>query len=583
MANCYSAEKQILILIALLKAHGIRHVIASPGNTNVSFVASLQYDSYFKIYSCVDERSAAYMACGMAAELNEPVVLSCTGATASRNYYPGLTEAYYRKLPVLAVTSSQVDANVGQLSPQATNRQEAPSDVVRFSANVSPVLNDTDFRNCELTINNAILELKRHGGGPVHINLQQRYLQDFSVRELPTVNVLQRYSIDDKLPELPKGEVAIFIGSHKKMSKRLTEAIDSFCTRNNAVVLHDITSSYKGQYGVNAGVRCFTGNKVEVECLIDIGEVSAYSYTAVQAKEVWRVSEDGEFRNRAYYKNMTRVFEMPEDIFFESYSVMGTGGSSYNNALLKALRNENDILRSKIPNLPLSYWYIAQKTTPLFPCGAVVHLAILSSLRAWKFFDFPDGVEGFSNVGGFGIDGCLSTCVGSSIVEPGKLHFCITGDLAFFYDMNILGTRHLNNNIRVLLINNNQGMEMVYPNHYPIVSHLSDPHSFNAAQGHYSIKDKDMVKSWATSCGFEYLRAESCEEFDSVLPYFMQPEIGNRPVIFEVFTTEENESLAYSQIIKANVSASDNLKSTARHLLGEKGIALAKRIIKKES
>lgn len=59
------------------------------------------------MYSSVDERSAAYIACGMAAELGEPVVLTCTGATASRNYISGLTEAYYRKLPVLAVTSSQ--------------------------------------------------------------------------------------------------------------------------------------------------------------------------------------------------------------------------------------------------------------------------------------------------------------------------------------------------------------------------------------------------------------------------------------------------------------------------------------------
>lgn len=583
MANCYSAEKQIQILIALLKAHGIRHVIASPGNTNVSFVASLQYDSYFKIYSCVDERSAAYMACGMAAELNEPVALSCTGATASRNYYPGLTEAYYRKLPVLVITSSQVDANVGQLSPQATNRQEAPSDVVRFSANVSPALNDTDFRNCEFTINKAILELKRQGGGPVHINLQQRYIQDFSVKELPPVNMLQRYSLEDDLPELPKGNIAVFIGSHKKMSNRLAEAIDNFCVRNNAVVLHDITSSYKGKYGVNAGVRCLTGGKIEVDCLIDIGEVSAYSYKAVQADEVWRVSEDGEFRSRAYYRNMTRVFEMPEVVFFESYSAKVAGNPSYNNDLLNTLRNENDILRSKIPSLPLSYWYIAQKTTPIFPSGSIVHLAILSSLRAWKFFDFPDGIDGFCNVGGFGIDGCLSTCIGSSIVEPDKLHFCIIGDLAFFYDMNILGIRHLNNNIRVLLINNNQGMEMVYPDHYPIVSHLSDPHSFNAARGHYSIKDKDMAKSWATSCGFDYLRAESCEEFDSLIPCFMQAERGNKPVILEVFTTEENESLAYSQIIKAGVSASDNLKLAARHLLGGKGIAIVKKIINKES
>ena len=93
----YTSEKHTQILIALLKAHGIRKIVASPGATNVCFVGSLQSDPYFEIYSSVDERSAAYIACGLAKESGEPVVLSCTGATASRNYPAGLTEAYYRE------------------------------------------------------------------------------------------------------------------------------------------------------------------------------------------------------------------------------------------------------------------------------------------------------------------------------------------------------------------------------------------------------------------------------------------------------------------------------------------------------
>ena len=118
----YTNERQILILIALLKANGIRKIVASPGATNVTFIGSVQQDSFFKIYSCVDERSAAYMACGLAAECGEPVVLTCTGATSSRNYLPGLTEAYYKHLPILAVTSSQLTERVGHLIAQVIDR-----------------------------------------------------------------------------------------------------------------------------------------------------------------------------------------------------------------------------------------------------------------------------------------------------------------------------------------------------------------------------------------------------------------------------------------------------------------------------
>lgn len=101
MNTNYTSEKHVQILIALLKEHKIRYVIVSPGTTNLNFVASIQSDPFFTLYSSVDERSAAYMACGLAAETGEPVALSCTGATASRNYLPGLTEAYYRQLPVI--------------------------------------------------------------------------------------------------------------------------------------------------------------------------------------------------------------------------------------------------------------------------------------------------------------------------------------------------------------------------------------------------------------------------------------------------------------------------------------------------
>ena len=102
--NFYNtAERNVQIVLSLLKENGIRKVIASPGATNESLVASMQNDPYFEMYSCVDERSAAYMACGLAVESREIVVLSCTGATSSRNYLPGLTEAYYRHIPILAI------------------------------------------------------------------------------------------------------------------------------------------------------------------------------------------------------------------------------------------------------------------------------------------------------------------------------------------------------------------------------------------------------------------------------------------------------------------------------------------------
>ena len=64
----YSDARNVQLVIALLKKYGIRNVIASPGTTNVPFVYSVQNDSFFRVLTAFDERSAAYMACGLAGE-----------------------------------------------------------------------------------------------------------------------------------------------------------------------------------------------------------------------------------------------------------------------------------------------------------------------------------------------------------------------------------------------------------------------------------------------------------------------------------------------------------------------------------
>ena len=180
----YTNERNVQIIIALLKAHGIHRVIASPGTTNMTFVVSIENDPWFQIWSSVDERSAAYLACGMAAETGEPVAISCTGATASRNYMPGLTEAYYRKLPVLAITSTRGNHKLGHLIDQQIDRRNIPNDIAMESVTIPMVKGKEDERYCEIEANKAILALNLNGGGPAHINMYTNYMTSLSKKYL---------------------------------------------------------------------------------------------------------------------------------------------------------------------------------------------------------------------------------------------------------------------------------------------------------------------------------------------------------------------------------------------------------------
>ena len=341
----YTADKNAQIVLALLKAHNIRKIIVSPGATNITIARSAQNDSFFTLYSAIDERSAAYMACGLSEESGEAVALSCTGATAARNYMSALTEAYYRKLPILAITSTQNIDRVGHLNPQVTDRSHPPRDIVRHSVYLGIPRNGDELWACEVKANNAILELFRAGGGPVHINLETSYSADFSVKELPKVRVIKRitqgdfYSTNATLPQIPQhnenGErvkIGILLGSHSAMSEKLTKAIDTFCAKYDAVVFCDHTSGYYGNYRVAHSISTMQqrGNAQSLfpDLIIYLGEVSAYNH--IYAKSVWRVNEDGEIRDT--FRNTEYVFEMPEIVFFETYSALNntaTNGGGY--------------------------------------------------------------------------------------------------------------------------------------------------------------------------------------------------------------------------------------------------------------
>lgn len=574
-----SSERSVQILISLLKQHGIRKIIASPGTTNITFIASAMNDPWFEIYSSVDERSAAYMACGLAEESGEPVVLSCTGATASRNYMPGLTEAYYRKIPILAITASQSEDKIGHLSAQLLDRTNVPNDIVRKSYSVRVTKDDEDEWTNEIAINNAILELKRHGGGPVHLNFATSYSRNYVTKPIRNARKIERITLSDSMPQISEGRKAIFVGSHREMSRELTKAIDSFCASNNAVVLCDHTSGYYGNFRVQMALPFenyqSTSPLKEIDLLIHIGEISGdYPTLSIRPKNVWRVSPDGEIRD--FFRKLTRVFEMSEEDFFNAYATEENLESS----CLIEYRKLYDSTLDKIPELPFSNGWIAMHTAPEIPQNSVLHLGILNSLRNWNYFNLDPTIRTYSNVGGFGIDGIVSTLIGASLANPKKLHFAVLGDLAFFYDLNAIGNRHVTSNVRIMVINNGRGTEFRNYNN-PGADFGAAADSFIAAAGHYGNKSQKLMKHYAEDLGFEYMSANNKEEFLKNLKRFTTSEMTERPVLFEVFTDSEDESKSLRLLHSLNIDPSIKIKNIAHTVIGEKGVKVIKSVLGK--
>ena len=576
----YTVEKNVQILISLLKQYHIRKVIASPGTKNISFIGSIQKDPDFELYSAPDERSAAYMACGMAAESGECVCLSCTGATASRNYISGLTEAYYRKLPVIAITSTVPSCYIGHNMDQVIDRRAQLNDMTVFSAQIPIVRCDLDQWACEIAVNRALIAAGRNGGGPVHLNVETEIDRDFSAKELMKARKIDWYSYDDedRFPRLNEHRIGIFVGNHGVMSEELQNEITRFCEIHDAVVFCDQTSNYFGPYRVVPSIVMkqdhYRTKLLDLDLLIHIGNTSGSQFR-FHAAEVWRVNPDGEIRDT--FLKLKAVFAVSELFFFRHYAE-GTEGAEKKHACLDEWNRELDHFYSLLPELPFSNLYAAKEMIRRIPEGSTIHLGILNSLRSWDYFDHEIHCNAFCNTGGFGIDGILSSLIGSAIVRPDSIHFGVIGDLAFFYDMNSLGNRHVPNNIRILLINNGRGVEFRKYSH-PGYAFGDDADLYMAAGGHYGRQSPELVKHYVQDLGFLYLSASDKEQFHANLERFVDPSESEQPIVFELFVDYHNDNDALKLMNNLERNNSRDAKSFARNLVGKEGIRLLKKVL----
>ena len=259
----YTELKSYQIIIALLKKYGIRHCVLSAGSRNVPFVHSIEEDPFFKCYSVVDERSAGYFAMGIAQELNEPVVISCTSSTATCNYWPAVAAAYYQNVPLVILTSDRTPAMLKQREDQMIDQVGMFDRHVRKSVNL-PIVDDQDnFIFCQRLVNEALLELNHHGTGPVHINVPMKaYNNSFNVKKLPDVVWFERLDKlseeavwNKKIEKLKKAKrILIVCGQMSHVSDKLRNNLDRFFEKfNTSLTMEYMTNIYAGDMGRGGG------------------------------------------------------------------------------------------------------------------------------------------------------------------------------------------------------------------------------------------------------------------------------------------------------------------------------------------
>jgi 2-succinyl-5-enolpyruvyl-6-hydroxy-3-cyclohexene-1-carboxylate synthase len=133
-------------IIALCKAKKIKHIVLSPGSRNAPLTIGFTHDPFFKCYSIVDERCAAFFALGIAQQIKEPVVVVCTSGSALLNYYPAVAEAFFSQIPLVVLSADRPRFMVGIGDGQTINQEHVFENHILDSANLRQDLTEDSFK-----------------------------------------------------------------------------------------------------------------------------------------------------------------------------------------------------------------------------------------------------------------------------------------------------------------------------------------------------------------------------------------------------------------------------------------------------
>ena len=240
--------KNVSILVSLLKEYNVKNIVLAPGASDIPIIHIIEKDNFFNCYSVVDERSMVYFAVGISQQLQAPVACVCTSGTAVSNFLPGMTEAYYRNTPIIAITGDKDQHRQGQLETQKIEQNNIFGECCKKCVNLPVVHNAEEAWYCERLINEALIELQHHGSGPVHINIPViGDITSYSQTELPKCKKIDFIEginckefcayTQNKINEYDK--IMVVVGQDINFTDKQLETLEKFIRSYNAVIAVD--------------------------------------------------------------------------------------------------------------------------------------------------------------------------------------------------------------------------------------------------------------------------------------------------------------------------------------------------------
>jgi 2-succinyl-5-enolpyruvyl-6-hydroxy-3-cyclohexene-1-carboxylate synthase len=539
-----SSDKELVqFVVAALAYHGIQKVVLSPGSRNASF--AIAFDAHPQIETIVvhDERAAAFIALGWAEQTQTPVAICCTSGSACLNYYPALAEAYYRNIPILALTADRPSKWINQGDGQTIVQAE----VFKNHAHAYLAFDEDTFEfNTHSTqqISAFLSHLSQAWKGPIHLNIGlNEPLYGLAAMQTFEFEAQHTQATNPDLPDFTRieGKKIMVLVGQMDPNPRLAYLLAQFAELSNVVVLVENTSNLKNElfnHCIDRSLNGFEQNDpaFQPEVLISFGG-------AIVSKRI-----------KAYLR------QTPLDIHWRiapDFPEMNTFGTLSANLPMKPTQFIEALLRSNLSLQTNNYkgkWkaidYIAKdkqvafvtSQTTLFDYDIFnslqeriegplhLHLANSSVVRYAQLFDPLPNVVYHSNRGTSGIDGSVSTAVGAALASSSEQHLLICGDTSFIYDSNALWTSPFPQNLKIILIQNHGG---------GIFQIIPGPANSPLRAQYFEATHQKSPGKIAEGYGFEVQYLSDKSKLDATISTFLALTQG--PQILEI-TTAQNQN-----------------------------------------
>lgn len=457
-------------LIAGLKQGGVRQVVISPGSRSTPLALLVKREVDLQYFVAVDERSAGFLALGLAKSSQQPVALLCTSGTAAANFYPAICEAEASNVPLVVLTSDRPPElrNVG--APQTMSQNQLYADHVKFFVELAlpestPLMLRYSFWQGFQLATRAMSGVK----GVVHANIPLREPLlpdltqitpiDLSLTQTTTQNLIAQGWFQKKglivlgsERSLAEAQLALTLANHLGwpiVGDPLSQLASCDGETQNYVKQADVIFEE-------------TRDLPEVEVILRFGKVPVTKNVMFYLRDsqavqilVDETQQWPDYLYRSQYLIAESLTEVAQQLLQST--------PKRDQVYLQAWQNLQKLASQSIEETSEQFtFHESQLAMILMKTLARGEQLFVANSNAIRLVDRLSGVsetsfQVFGNRGVNGIDGILSTVAGLAMQTKARTYLLV-GDLTLFHDMNglqLLKSYQLP--VTIILLNNNAG------------------------------------------------------------------------------------------------------------------------------